>query len=219
MDARYTTAPRIHAPAKRGKTLTIVLVAAGVIGLGIGTYYLVNFLVQRKKEDEASDEGQVIIEEKGAPVPTATEKFPLNVGMRGDAIRRMQQALIKAGAGIPAGATGYFGQQTLAALKVRGYTPPISEPEHKMILLGQPKSKPAQAPPFKTGQTVRFAFQTSVWSGAGTGYLGKVYPGSNATYQGYSGKYSKVKTSYYDANNKVVLNRMVYAETANLRSL
>ena len=44
-------------------------------------------------------------------------KAPLAIGETGTAVKLLQQALIDAGFPIPAGATGHFGSQTLAAVK------------------------------------------------------------------------------------------------------
>lgn len=47
--------------------------------------------------------------------------LPLVVKDKNQKVKAMQEALIKIGASIPAGATGYFGSQTQAALTFAGY--------------------------------------------------------------------------------------------------
>jgi len=70
------------------------------------------------------------------PPPTLPDgSLPVSSGDKNKKVKAMQEALIKAGAPISAGATGYFGSQTKTALEGRGYSgTSIDNPDYNDIL-------------------------------------------------------------------------------------
>jgi hypothetical protein len=109
----------------------------------------------QKKEDEkrnresANDNngGSDSTSTPPAPLPPTDRTFPLNSGDRGDNVKALQTGLIKMGASIPAGATGYFGTQTIAALKSKGYSDSVSKTDFEAILDGKKKVATSSNPP------------------------------------------------------------------------
>lgn len=72
--------------------------------------------------------------------PVANESFPLTKGMRGPSVRSLQTALInKFSIGIIGGADGVFGNKTEGALRLAGYSLPISQNDYTDILAGKRK--------------------------------------------------------------------------------
>lgn len=86
---------------------------------------------QKELEDSAGDNSIQTL-------PAGT--FPLYVTDKNQKVKAMQEALIKLGASIPAGPTGYFGTQTQAALKFAGYNDSkIEQADYNDILAGKKK--------------------------------------------------------------------------------
>lgn len=104
----------------------------------------------------------------------------LSVGVRGDDVKCLQNYLIGAGQSIPAGATGYFGSQTQAAVAswqsangvspAAGYFGPISRSKYSSLVVATPTPTPTPTPSGKEGTLSATAGTTP--ADAGTIYAG-----------------------------------------------
>jgi len=95
---------------------------------------------QKEEEQQYQEQVQEAIDNNQPipPKPTLPDgSFPLSVKDKNAKVKSMQEALIKMGCTISAGATGYFGAQTQGALKCAGYNDSkIEQSDYDNIILG-----------------------------------------------------------------------------------
>jgi hypothetical protein len=134
----------------KGGKIALWIFGGLVVGAGVFIFLKARSnSAQATKEANAPDESvmKTAAYQSGTPVthpstgqvytPPATEGFPLNVGMTGDNVKQMQQALMNQfQVKLQYGADGNFGAKTLAALKSIGYSAPVSQSDYNNILAG-----------------------------------------------------------------------------------
>lgn len=99
---------------------------------------------QQAKEQEEYKQAVEEAKKDNKPTPSAPTlpegTLPLNVKDKNKKVQAMQNALIKLGCPISAGATAYFGSQTQTALKCAGYNDSkIEQADYDSILAGKKK--------------------------------------------------------------------------------
>jgi len=185
----------------------------GISLIGIAVIILIIYFVRNSKktcpdgskvkrsQDCPKDEGEVKKEETSGstPSPVVNEGFPLSVGMRGNNVTQLQNGLIKMGKSIPAGATSYFGSQTLSALQSAGYDAPVSKPDFDAIMAGKIKGtggiagspKPTQT----TGCVGFYSIPVYVKSESASMYYSKTSPSPTKVVSGRGKLVGTAKTT------------------------
>ena len=123
--------------SKRKSMIKNALIALGLLGLGTGAFMLLkpkkNSDTARLNEfDSSSSDGSF------SPSPSGSgSTFPLKEGSRSEAVRQLQNALIrKYGKSILPrfGADGWMGKETIAALRSKGLKTSIDAVEFKKLI-------------------------------------------------------------------------------------
>lgn len=124
--------------SKRKSMIKNALIALGLLGLGTGAFML---LKPKKNSDTArlNEFDSSTSDTSFSPSPSGNggSTFPLREGSRSEAVRQLQNALIrKYGKSILPrfGADGWMGKETIAALKSKGLKTNIDAVEFKKLI-------------------------------------------------------------------------------------
>jgi peptidoglycan hydrolase-like protein with peptidoglycan-binding domain len=144
---------------QKSKTKKVVLYGLGTLALGTLAFFGIKHFIKPKNNETTDQTDNETDTEKtvqtpaynkprtSLPTANVSDAFPLRLGSKGDKVRSLQQALIRAyGAGILAkfGADGQFGKELQSALRSKGYGVPLSESDYNKITA---KKEEAQTPP------------------------------------------------------------------------
>lgn len=135
---------------QKSKTKKIMLLGFGTLALGTLAFFGIKFFTKPKNENndstnQTTDDLDIEKNIQNPPsnkprtrLPSAgnSDTFPLRLGSKGDKVRSLQQALIRAyGNGLlpKYGADGWFGKELDTALRSKGYGIPIQESDFLKI--------------------------------------------------------------------------------------
>ncbi len=152
-----------EAEIKKKRTKKVVLFSLGTLVLGTLAFFGIKHFKKTKNENNDNTDNQTTDNldsetpvqtpahtksHTGLPPSRNSDAFPLRLGAKGDKVRLLQQALLRAyGAAILAkyGADGQFGNELESALRSKGYAVPLQEADFLKIT-GEKKEETKAAP-------------------------------------------------------------------------
>ncbi len=128
-------------------SIVVVIILIGILLFVFRHKFFPKDEKEQQQEEQSSYQAAVQTAQQNntppPPPPVSTlpsGSFPLTSDDKNQKVKSMQEALIKMGAPISAGATGYFGSQTKSALSWAGYGDKIDEIDYNNILAGKKKT-------------------------------------------------------------------------------